>query len=99
MQPCNIFNESLAPSGRYASVSAHHGSSQTQNVEDAPAHPQGVASLAGAAAKQVHPMRQHRRVAYGLPFLRLLQRPPGVERRRVIVAALKRLKRKTAATL
>jgi hypothetical protein len=35
-------------------------------------------------------MRQHRRVAYRLSFLWLLQRPAGAERRSLIVAVLKR---------
>ena len=49
-----------------------YGSPKTQNLKDAAAHAQGLASLAGAAAQQVSAMRQHRRLAHRLPFLRLL---------------------------
>ena len=70
-----------------ALVPAHYGSPQTQNFEDALAHAQGVASLASAIVEQVLAMRQPGRFAYRLRFLRLLQRPSGVERRRVNAGA------------
>jgi hypothetical protein len=54
------------------SYSPSYGSSQAKNFKDAAAHTQGLASLAAAAVEQMHAVRQHRRVAYGLRFLRLL---------------------------
>jgi len=49
-----------------------YGSSKTQNVEDAIAHTQGIASLAGAADEQMFAMRKQRRLAHRLPVVRLL---------------------------
>jgi hypothetical protein len=68
-----------------AFVPAHHGSSQTQNFENAAAHTQGVAPLAGPSVEQMHPVRKHSCFAYRLPLLRLLQGPAGAERRRLVL--------------
>jgi hypothetical protein len=35
---------------KHAFIASSHGSFQTQNVEDAPAHPKGVSPLAAASA-------------------------------------------------
>jgi hypothetical protein len=51
---------------------AKYGSSKTQNFENAAAHAQGFASLARAAVEQMPTVRQQRRVAYRVSFLRLL---------------------------
>jgi len=51
---------------------AGHGSSKTQNVEDALAHTQSGQSLARAAIEQVPSMREQRCFAHCVHFLRLL---------------------------
>src|SRR5450759_3069869 len=65
-----------------AFVIGSYGSPETQNIENAVAHAQSIPPLATAAAQQMPAMRQRRGVAYGLHFLRLLQRTPGPHRRR-----------------
>jgi hypothetical protein len=55
-----------------AFVIRSYGSSQTQNLENATTDAQSVASLARAAVEQVSAMRQQRRFAHGMFFLRLL---------------------------
>ncbi len=62
-----------------------YGSSKTQSLEDAAAHAQGIAPLGSSADEQVHAVRQHCRLAYRMPFLRLLQRPSGAHRRRRVM--------------
>jgi|SRR5947209_7978864 len=79
-------NESIRPpivfcrNGAY--MAARHGSSKTQNFKDAVAHAQSGEPLASPAADQVFAMRKPGSGPLGLSFLRLLQRPPGADRRR-----------------
>lgn len=69
-----------------------YGSSKTQNLEDAPSHAEGVASLAGTPVKQVPSVREQRPFAYRLPILWLLQGPAGLDgRRRVGAEAISEL--------
>jgi hypothetical protein len=55
-----------------AFIAACHGSSKTQNVKDALAHPQGGQPLARTAIQQMSTMRQHGGAAYCLSIVWLL---------------------------
>ena len=62
-----------------ALISACHGSPKTQNIKDAIAHAESGKPLARLAAEQMSAVRKQRAVAYRLPIVRLLPRPPGID--------------------
>jgi len=72
-------------------VLASHGSFKTQNLEDAIADAQGIASLARAAIKQMSAVWKQHRIPHRLSFLRLLQGPASLDRRSEVEAASCRL--------
>jgi hypothetical protein len=59
-------------SQNHALIAGSHGSSETQDFEDAAAHAQGRKPLAPAAVEQVPAMRQHSCIAQRLSIVRLL---------------------------
>jgi hypothetical protein len=80
-----------------ALVSACHGSSKTQNIEDAIAHAESSKPLARLAAEQVPAVREQRAVAHRLSVLRILSRPAGTDARGQIscISRLKSAKSRT----
>jgi hypothetical protein len=63
----------------YASVAPHHGSPQTQNIQNAVAHAQSSEPLACCTTQQMPTVWKQRSVAYCLPIVRLLSRATGVD--------------------
>ncbi len=74
---------------KYAFITACHGSSKTQNIQNAITHAQSGKPLACGAAEQVSPVRKQPPVTHRLPIVRLLPRATGFDARGEV--ALKRL--------
>jgi len=62
-----------------ALVMRTHGSSKTQNIQDAVTHAQSGEPLACSASEQMSPVREHRSLAHRLPVVRLLPRAASAD--------------------